>query len=102
MSGKIYGVIRMGIMLDEEMSEKATVNIFIDRGLRGKTYTSYKHSVYRPMLYVDIEEVCKAFERFGIKILDGEFKKSGNSLEHIKNMSIKAFEKAKNILVTVC
>jgi UDP-glucose 4-epimerase len=38
------------------------------------------------MLYVDIEDVCQAYERFAIKILKGEIKKGGNSLTHIVNV----------------
>lgn len=86
MSEKIFGIIRMGTVLGEGMPEKTAANIFIERALRGETITPYKHSMYRPMLYVDIEDVCRAYERFAIKILNGEVEKSGNSLTHIINV----------------
>jgi UDP-glucose 4-epimerase len=86
MSDKIFGIIRMGTVLGEGMPEKTAANIFIERALRGETITPYKHSMYRPMLYVDIEDVCQAYERFAIKILNREIGKGGNSLTHIINV----------------
>jgi len=86
MSQKIFGIIRMGTVLGVGMPEKTAANIFIERALRGETITPYKHSMYRPMLYVDIEDICQAYERFAIKILNGEVEKGGNSLTHIVNV----------------
>jgi len=86
MSEKVYGIIRMGTVLGEGMPEKTAANIFITRGLRGEPITPYKHSMHRPMLYVDIEDVCRAYEIFAKKILDGELEKTGNSLSHIVNI----------------
>ena len=86
MSEKVYGIIRMGTVLGEGMPEKTAANIFITRGLAGGSITPYKHSMYRPMLYVDIEDVRKAYERFARKIINGKFKKTGNSLSHIVNV----------------
>lgn len=85
MSEKYYGIIRMGTVLGRGMPEKTAANIFIEKGLRGESITPYKHSMHRPMLYVDIEDVCKAFEGFAIKILNSNFKKN-NSLEEIINV----------------
>lgn len=86
MSEKIYGIIRMGTVLGKRMPEKTAANIFITRGIAGGPITPYKHSMYRPMLYVDIEDVCKAYERFARKIMNAEFEKTGNSLSHIVNV----------------
>jgi UDP-glucose 4-epimerase len=86
MSQKIFGIIRMGTVLGDGMPEKTAANIFIERALRNETITPYKHSMYRPMLYVDIGDVCQAYERFTIKILNGEVEKGGNSLTHIVNV----------------
>jgi UDP-glucose 4-epimerase len=86
MSEKVFGIIRMGTVLGDGMPEKTAANIFIERALRGETITPYKHSMYRPMFYVDIKDVCQAYERFAIKILNGEVKKGGNSLAHIVNV----------------
>jgi UDP-glucose 4-epimerase len=86
MSEKIFGIIRMGTVLGDGMPEKTAANIFIERALRGETITPFKHSMHRPMLYVDIEDVCQAYEKFALKILNEEVKKEGNSLAHIINV----------------
>jgi UDP-glucose 4-epimerase len=86
MSDKVFGVIRMGTVLGEGMPEKTAASIFIEKGLRGEAITPYRHSMYRPMLYVDINDVCLAFERYAQRVLDGDIKKEGNSLTHIVNV----------------
>lgn len=86
MSKKTYGVIRMGTVLGEGMPEKTAANIFISRGLKGETITPYKQSMFRPMLYVDIYDACRAFQAFATKILRGEVSKSDNGLAHITNV----------------
>ncbi|MEM3979834.1 MAG: NAD(P)-dependent oxidoreductase [Ignisphaera sp.] len=86
MSEKIFGVIRMGTVLGDGMPEKTAANIFIERGLKGDSITPFKHSMYRPMLYVDIDDVCKAFEKFSLKILNYEVSKETTSLAHIINL----------------
>jgi len=86
MSEKIYGVIRTGTVLGEGMPEKTAANIFMTRGLRGEPITPYKHSMFRPMLYVDIEDVCKAYKRFAMKIVEGKLEKTGNSLSRVVNV----------------
>jgi len=86
MSEKIYGVIRMGTALGEGMPEKTAANIFIQNALNGKPLTPFKHSLYRPMLYVDIEDVCIAHHKFASKILDKEINNNTDSLDHIINV----------------
>jgi UDP-glucose 4-epimerase len=86
MSEKIFGIIRMGTVLGEGMPEKTAANIFISKGLKGESITPYKHCMHRPMLYVDIEDVCKAYEILIRKILSGKLEKRGNSLSHIINV----------------
>jgi UDP-glucose 4-epimerase len=85
MSDKLYGIIRMGTVLGDGMPEKTAANLFIEKGLKGKPLTPFKHSMHRPMLYVDINDVCYAFEAYVKKILEGEINKS-NSLDHIINI----------------
>ena len=80
MSEKVFGIIRMGTVLGEGMPEKTAANIFIDSGLRGKPLTPFRHSMFRPMLYVDVDDVCRAYENFASKILNGEVSQEGNSL----------------------
>lgn len=58
---KIYGVIRLGTVLGKGMPEKTAANIFVTNGLQGKPITPYKHTMYRPMLYVAMDDVCETF-----------------------------------------
>jgi UDP-glucose 4-epimerase len=85
MTQKIYGVIRMGTLLGENMPDKTAAYIFIDNGLKGKPITPFKHSMYRPMLYVDIIDVCRIYKIFAKKILLNKLEKKNNSLAHIVN-----------------
>jgi UDP-glucose 4-epimerase len=86
MSEKIFGIIRMGTVLGDGMPEKTAASIFIDNGLKGKPLTPFKHSMYRPMLYVDISDICMAYKNFVKKILNNEVKKENNSSAHIFNV----------------
>ena len=85
MSSKIFGVIRMGTVLGEGMPEETAANIFIDRGLKGLSITPYKHSLYRPMLYVDIADICRAYQVYVEKILSASPENS-SSLSNIINL----------------
>jgi len=85
-SEKIYGLIRMGTVLGEGMPEKTAAKIFISKGLKGESITPYKHSMFRPMLYVDINDVCKAFKAYALKIINREIRKEENSLAHVVNL----------------
>ena len=86
MSDKIYGIIRLGTVLGKGMPETTAANLFIDHGLKGESITPYKHSIYRPMLYVDISDVCIAFKTYIKKILDNKITINRNSLSHIVNI----------------
>jgi len=86
MSDKIFGIVRLGTVLGEGMPEKTAANLFIQQGLGGDAITPYRQSMYRPMLYVDINDICKAFENYIDKILDGTMEKEKDSLEHIVNV----------------
>jgi len=69
------------------MPEKTAANIFIERGLRGEPLTPFKHSMYRPMLYVDVRDVVKSFDIYVNKILNGEVEKHGSSLGRVLNLT---------------
>ena len=86
MSTKIYGLIRMATVLGEGMPEKTAANIFISKGLKGEPITPFKHSMHRPMLYVDINDICRAYDAYATKILNGEIRKEENSLAHVVNL----------------
>jgi len=85
-SDKTYGIIRIGTTLGENMPRQTAANIFIEKGLRGEPLTPYEHSMYRCMLYVDVADVCRAFESYALKILGGGLRKTGNSLDSIVNV----------------
>lgn len=85
-SGKIFGIIRMGTVLGEGMPKKTAANVFIENGLRGGAITPYKHSMHRFMLYVAIEDVCKAFESYSKKILNDEISQKGSVSAHTVNV----------------
>lgn len=86
MCDKIFGIIRMGTVLGKGMPEKTAASIFIDRALKGQTITPFKHSMYRPMLYVDIRDICKAYEMFATRILNNELVKTAYSIDNIINV----------------
>jgi UDP-glucose 4-epimerase len=95
MSEKVYGTIRMGTVLGERMPEKTAANIFITNALRGEPITPFKHSLYRPMFYVDINDVCRAFHSYVAKILNDEINEVQNSIDHTFNL---AYPKSLTIL----
>ena len=78
-SEKVYGVIRLGTVLGKGMPEGTAASIFIRNGLESKPLTPFRHSMYRPMLYVDVMDVCRAFEVYVRKILDGKIGARGLS-----------------------
>lgn len=86
MSEKIYGIIRMGTVLGDRMPPLTAANIFIENGLKNEPLTPYKHTMHRPMLYVDVRDICRAYESFINRSLSGEIPRTGNSLSHIVNV----------------
>lgn len=86
MSEKIFGIIRMGTVLGEEMPRGTAASIFIEKGIKGENITPFRNSMYRPMLYVDIYDICRAYDVFVSKILSGECEKKSNSAANIVNV----------------
>jgi len=86
MSQKVFAIVRMGTVLGDGMPAKTVANIFVENGLEGKPLTPFRHSMFRPMLYVDIGDICKAYENLAKKILNDEVRKGTNSLAHIFNV----------------
>jgi nucleoside-diphosphate-sugar epimerase len=87
LSEKIFGMIRMGTVLGEGMPKETAANSFITKGFRGEEITPYSHSLFRPMLYVNIEDVGRACEAFAKRILDNHVQNERNSLDHLVNLS---------------
>ncbi|MCC6004882.1 MAG: hypothetical protein LM590_11135 [Thermofilum sp.] len=65
------------------MPKGTAASIFIERGLRGESLMPFRHSMYRPMLYVDVRDVARAFRAYAERILDGEVEKEGGSLRRV-------------------
>jgi len=86
LSEKIFGVVRIGTVLGEEMPRKTAANLFISQGLNGEAITPYKDSMHRPMLYIDVGDVQKGFASYAKKMLNGRVGKEGNSLHHVVNL----------------
>ena len=69
------------------MPEQTAANLFIKNALSGKPMTPFKHTQHRPMLYVDIRDVCKAFESLALVIIDDRFTAQEVSTRTINLMS---------------
>jgi nucleoside-diphosphate-sugar epimerase len=74
-SNKYYGIIRVGTVLGEGMPKQTAANIFIESALHKQPLTPFRHMQYRPMLYVDIQDVCSAFGTLSSKVLTDDFAK---------------------------
>lgn len=82
---KIFGVIRIGTVLGKGMPANTAANLFIENALKRQPITPYEHSMHRPMLYVDIGDVCYTFESFIRRISTGDLS-SSRSIDHIFNV----------------
>ena len=83
---KVFAIIRLGTVLGEGMPEKTAANIFIERAVSGKPITPFRDSMHRPMLYVDVRDVAKAFSNLTEDIIFDKLKGSSRSLDHIYNL----------------
>jgi UDP-glucose 4-epimerase len=82
---KTYGMIRMGTVLGQDMPATTAANIFIEKALSGEALTPFKHSMYRPMFFVDVDDVTEAYLAFAKGILNDEIPRSSDSFSHIVN-----------------
>src|SRR3989475_5424983 len=85
-AGKKYGVIRMGTVLAENMSEETAAALFVKNGLNGKPLTPYKSSMHRPMLYVDIIDICRSCSSFVRNLLKDEGSRREVGIPRIVNL----------------
>lgn len=83
---KTFGIIRIGTVLGMGMQPQSAANLFIENGLKGLPLTPYEHSMHRPMLYVDIRDICHALESFVRKILHGTTPSKTNSVDDVYNV----------------
>lgn len=82
---KTYAIIRMGTVLGHDMPASTAASTFIDKALQGSPLTPFKHSMYRPMFFVDIDDVAEAYYAFSKGILNDEIPRSSDSFMHIVN-----------------
>jgi UDP-glucose 4-epimerase len=75
MSEKSFAVLRTGTVLGEGMPNGTAASKFIESGLKDEPITPYSHTMFRPMLFVDIRDACSAYEKLVAEILGGRLKK---------------------------
>jgi len=85
-TGKVFGVLRLGTVLGVGMSDVHVSSHFVEEGVHGRALRPYRHSMHRPILYVDIEDVCKGFAAFINSIVTGEGGHNVGSLAHVANL----------------
>ena len=85
-TGKIYGAIKIGTALGENMPKGTAANIFINKALSGEPITPFKHSMNRPMFYVSVNDVCNVIEKY-IDYIINQDKQNVNNIEHIMNVA---------------
>jgi UDP-glucose 4-epimerase len=95
--GKSYVVLRTGTVLGPGMPELTAASIFIRNALSGKPLTPYKHSMYRPMLFVDVEDVCKAYEVVVGRVLEGGLRGVNNVFNVVYPEPVTVIELAKYV-----
>jgi UDP-glucose 4-epimerase len=76
---KTFGVVRLGTVLGKQMPAGTAANVFIKNAIEGKPLTPFRHTMYRPMLYVDVNDICRAFSNFARKIMEGRIPKGHSS-----------------------
>jgi UDP-glucose 4-epimerase len=65
------GILRLSTVLGDGMPEKTAANIFINQALKNQDITAFRDTRYRPMLYVDVNDVKEAIKRL-IEILNSK------------------------------
>ena len=101
---KIFGVFRLGTILDYNMRDDTAAGKFITKALAGDEVTPYKHSMNRPMFFVSMNDVCKSFKSFIDYILMKD-KKSVANVDHNFNLMyptpLKIIDLANSIIDSV-
>jgi UDP-glucose 4-epimerase len=94
-SDKVFAVIRLSTVLGEGMPEKTAANVFINQALKGEDLTPYKSNMFRPMIYVSIDDSVKAIYNLAELIFD-ESSIVHNNFVNVFNIG---YPKAMNVLV---
>ncbi|MEM0337268.1 MAG: NAD(P)-dependent oxidoreductase [Candidatus Caldarchaeum sp.] len=98
---KAYVVIRTGTVLGPNMPEQTAAKIFIKNAVKGKPLTPYRHSMYRPILYVDLEDVVKVYEIVVKRVLDGSMRGVNNVFNLVYPEPITVIELAETVKTAV-
>lgn len=56
-------VNKNGNVLGDRVPEKIAANIFIESTPKGQPISPFRHSMYRPMLYVDFKMLAQLMKR---------------------------------------
>ncbi len=83
---KIFGAIKIGTALGEDMPKGTAANLFIEKALCGEPITPYKHSMNRPMFYVSVSDICQTMEKFIEYILNNKSDSTTN-INHVMNVA---------------
>ena len=101
---KIFGIFRLGTILDYNMRDDTAAGKFIIKALAGDDVTPYKHSMNKPMFFISMNDVCKSFKSFIDYILTKD-KKNIPNIDHIFNLmyptSMKIIDLANSIINSV-
>ena len=101
---KIFGIFRLGTILDYNMRDDTAAGKFIIKALAGDDVTPYKHSMNKPMFFVSMNDVCKSFKSFIDYILTKD-KKNIPKVDHTFNLmyptSMKIIDLANSIIDSV-
>ena len=84
--GKIFGAVKIGTALGEDMPKGTAANVFIEKALSGEPITPFKHSMNRPMFYVSVNDICRTIEKF-IDYIINKNPQTTNSIDHIINVA---------------
>tara|TARA_B110001454_G_scaffold214884_1_gene235385 strand:- start:3231 stop:4223 length:993 start_codon:yes stop_codon:yes gene_type:complete len=85
-NGKIFGAVKIGTALGENMPKGTAANIFIEKAISGEPITPFKHSMNRPMFYVSVDDVCQGIEKY-IDFIITKTHQNENNIDHIMNLA---------------
>lgn len=83
---KTYGILRIGTVLGDRMPDDTAAGMFINKALKGGEITPFKHSMFRPMIYVAIEDVCKSLQSY-IDLIKNDLIETTDSSLHTVNLA---------------
>jgi len=83
---KIFGAVKIGTALGEDMPKGTAADIFIEKALSGEPITPFKHSMNRLMFYVSVNDICRTIEKY-IDFIINKNHQTTNSIDHIMNVA---------------